>query len=111
LPSVSRRDVRRRGVEVWTSGNRVFRTDNAPLVLEAALSLSGDEIGAGFQPRLWGNLREREALERIGHELTALAAVEAAEERRSMLVAPEGSTLWTSNSRSSCGWLTAIVSG
>ncbi len=38
LPTVSRRDPRRRQADVWTSGNRIFQTDNPRLVLEAALS-------------------------------------------------------------------------
>jgi hypothetical protein len=61
LPSVSRRDPRRRGAQVWTSGNRVFRTDNADLVVEAALACGSEEIGPGGQPRLWGNIYERDA--------------------------------------------------
>jgi len=52
LPSVSRRDPRRRGAQVWTSGNRVFRTDNADLVVEAALACGSEEIDPGSQPRL-----------------------------------------------------------
>lgn len=111
LPSVSRRDIRRRGAQVWTSGNRIFRTDNPALVLEAALSHSRDAMGSGLQPRLWGNLREREALERVGQDLLALAALEASEERGSPAIAPERSRLWISNSTKFCSTLTATISG
>jgi len=83
LPSVSRRDPRRRDALVWTSGNRVFRTDNAELVLEAALACSGEKIGSGIQPRLWSKLSEGDAVERVGYELEAIAAQEVAEERGS----------------------------
>jgi hypothetical protein len=79
LPSVSRRDIRRRGALVWTSGNRIFSTDNPALVLEAAVLHSSEEIGASAQPTLWGSLRD--VTERVGRQLTALAALEGREER------------------------------
>ena len=81
LASVSRRDPRRRTAAVWTSGNHIFRTDNPRLVLEAALSHSSVAKGAGAQPALWGSVREREALERIGGLIGRLAEREADEER------------------------------
>lgn len=111
LPTVSRRDPRRRQAEVWTSGNRIFRTNNPQLLLEAAISCAGEAIGAGVQPRLWGSIRERDALERVGEELRALAALEAREEHGGPGVALKRSTFWTSNSTNYCSKSMAIVSG
>ncbi len=59
LPSVSRREPRRRGAQLWTSGNRVFRTDNSNLVLEAALSHSDGRIGSSSLSDLTPRLRSR----------------------------------------------------
>lgn len=111
LPSVSRRDPRRRGAQVWTSGNRVFRTDNANLVIEAALAHRNEETGAGVQPRLWGNLRERDAVQRVGYMLEELAAREAVEEGGALSVGPERSMPWTSSSTNSYGRLMATAFG
>src|SRR5229473_1856758 len=111
LPSVSRRDPRRRGTKVWTSGNRAFRTDNANLVLQAALSRSGKHIQRGAQPSLWGNVYERDAVQRIGDMLMELAVREAGEERGSHPVALERSIPWTSSLTSSYSKLRATASG
>ena len=111
LPSVSRRDPRRQPAQVWTSGNRVFRTDNPELVIEAALAASGAEIGPGVQPRLWGNVAERDAVERVGFELEALSAKEAAEERGLATSAIEWGMPWRSSSTSCYDKLPATVSG
>jgi len=110
LPTVSRRDPRRSSVNVWTSGNRVFRTGNPQLVLDAAISCSGGAVGSGIQPRLWGTLDEREALERVAAELRDLAALEAAEELGAP-VTTERSTVWRLNSTRSWSGSTAIHSG
>lgn len=110
LPSVSRRDPRRPLANVWTSGNRVFRTDNPQLLLEAAISCAGEAIGSGIQSQLWGTLREREAMERVAAELRDLAALEAMEE----IGAPAGtewSAAWRLNSTMSWSESTAIPSG
>jgi hypothetical protein len=88
LPSVSRRDERRRGALVWTSGNRIFSTDNPALVLEAAISSSKAEIGSGVLRGVWGNLRE--TVERVGQQLVALATLEADEERGCLEITPNG---------------------
>ena len=111
LPSVSRHDPRRRPAQVWTSGNRVFRTDNPGLVLEAALAASGMEIGPGVQPRLWGNVSEHDAVERVGYELEALAAREAAEERGWSASVIEWGMPWTSSSTNSYSRSLATTSG
>lgn len=110
LPSVSRRDPRRSAVNVWTSGNRVFRTGNPQLVLEAAISCSGEPVGSGIQPRLWDTLDEREAVERVAAELRDLAALEAAEELGAP-VKTERRTVWRSNTTRSWSGSTAIHSG
>jgi hypothetical protein len=94
LPTVSRRDPRRALVDVWTSGNRIFRSDNPQLVLEAAISCAGEAMGSGIQPRLWGTIREREALERIAVALRTLAALEAEEEGGAPAAALERSIPW-----------------
>jgi hypothetical protein len=109
LPSVSRRDQRRRRALVWTSGNRIFSTDSPLLVLEAAISHSGAEIGSSAQPGLWGNLRE--TVERVGQQLLTLAALEAAEERGSLEFVPKRSRHWTSDSMSSYDRSMDTVSG
>lgn len=112
LPTVSRRDPRRSAVDVWTSGNRVFRTDNALLVLDAALSYSGETKKAGAQPGLWGNLRERDALEPVGRQIARLAEIEAAEERGGVtpsMVKQEN--MWTSQSINSWNQFPAMDFG
>jgi len=111
LPSVSRRDFRRRHAQVWTSGNRIFRTDNPALVFEAALSHGDEAFGSGLQPRLWGNLRECEALERVSEELHALAVLEASEERGSPAIVTEWSGHWISSSTRFCSASAATLSG
>ena len=111
LPTVSRRDPRRRGAQVWTSGNRIFRTDNPKLVLEAALACGSEQFGAGIHGHLWGSLAGREAIERVGHELRELAALEAAEEGGSPPVTADWGGLWTSGSTSSCSRWPATLSG
>jgi hypothetical protein len=111
LSSVSRRDPRRRGAHVWTSGNRVFGTDNADLVLDAALACGSNEIGTGIQPRLWDNLSDRDAVKRVGYALEAIAALEASEERGSPLEPMGGSVPCTSSSTNSCTTFAATVSG
>lgn len=81
LPSVSRRDPRRRHGQVWTSGNRVYRTGNPQLILDAANSCAQSAHGASVQPGLWGTVREREARDRVADQLRTLAALEAQEEQ------------------------------
>jgi SAM-dependent methyltransferase len=111
LPTVSRRDPRRRHAEVWTSGNRIFRTDNPQLLLDAAISCTGEATNPGVQPHLWCNIRERDELEQVGEEIRALAALEAQEEHGGPRAASERSISWTSSSTNFCSRSTAIVSG
>jgi hypothetical protein len=111
LPTVSRRDPRRRLAQVWTSGNRIFRTGDPQLLLEAAISCAGEAMNAGVQPRLWGTMKEREALERIGDDLRALAALEAQEEQGMMTALPERRVTWRSSSTNYYSRSTATVFG
>ncbi|MDQ4421900.1 hypothetical protein OOT33_15875 [Sphingobium sp. DEHP117] len=110
LPSVSRRDPRRSSANVWTSGNRVFRTNNPQLLLEAAISCAGEAMGSGFQPWLWGTLRGGEAIERVAAELRDLAALEAAEETGAP-AETERSAVWRLSTTISSTGSTAIRSG
>jgi hypothetical protein len=97
LPTVSRRDPRRRLAQVWTSGNRIFRTDNPRLLFDAALSCSGEDLGTGVQHHLWGSIRERDAQERVADELRALSALEADEEQGEATAKRERSKPWRSS--------------
>lgn len=111
LPTVSRRDPRRRLADVWTSGNRIFSTDNPQLVLEAAISCVAEAAGSGNQPRLWGTVRQREAIERVAADLRHLAAIEAAEEGGAAINGLERSLIWKSGSTNYLSMSRAIRSG
>jgi hypothetical protein len=111
LPTVSRRDPRRRLADVWTSGNRIFRTGNPGLVLEAAILCSGEAISSGVQPHLWGTIREREAVERVATELRCLAALEACEEGNAPAGVSGRGTPWMSSSTNYWSNSSAIISG
>ena len=80
LPSVSRRDGRRQLADVWTTGNRIFSTDNSALLVLAASILSENTIPPCLHATLWDRLHTPEALERVSEDLLALAEVEADEE-------------------------------
>lgn len=112
FPSVSRRDPRRRKAQVWTSGNRLFASDNPELLINAALSLSADQSTAGIQRPLCGSIDEREAVERVSSKLSALADREAAEERetRPLTVGDRGTT-WKSRLMNFTGELGVRISG
>jgi hypothetical protein len=111
LPTVSRRDPRRRLANVWTSGNRIFRTHNPLLLLEAAISCAGEVMGSGVQPGLWGTIREREALERVAAELRTLAAIEEQEEGQTPTVKTDRSVSCRSSLTNYGSKSTAIISG
>ncbi|PZP44831.1 MAG: hypothetical protein DI601_11320 [Azospirillum brasilense] len=110
LPTVSRRDRRRGLADAWTSGNRIFRTDNPQILLDAAISCAGEATGSGVQPRLWGTLRERKAVERVAAELRDLAALEAAEEAGAPFAMERG-VGWKLSSTMSWSGLKATHSG
>jgi hypothetical protein len=111
LPTVSRRDLRRGMAQVWTSGNRIFRTDNPQLLFEAAISCNGEDLGASVQHYLWGSIRGRDAQERVVDELRALAAVEAREEQVEANATLERSMPWRSSSTNCWSMSTATISG
>lgn len=111
LPTVSRRDPRRQLANIWTSGNRIFRTNNAQLVLEAAISCAGTEIGSGIQPRLWGTVRQSQTLERLAAELRTLAAIEEREEGQAPILPTERSLSWKLGSTKSSSTSEATTSG
>lgn len=111
LPTVSRRDLRRRAAQIWTSGNRIFGTDNPQLVLQAAISCSGEAPGSGVQPCLWGTIRERDMLERVAGELRSLAALEEQEELGVPEAALDRSGRWKSSSMSCGSGSAAMISG
>lgn len=107
LPTVSRRDPRRCMAQVWTSGNRIFATDNPQLVLEAAILCARAAGGSGVEPRLWSTICERDVLEQVAGELRVLASREAQEE----LGAPERSVRCKSHSTSYWSRSEATTSG
>jgi hypothetical protein len=111
LPTVSRRDPRRGLAQVWTSGNRIFRTDNPQLLMEAAISCSREDLGSSLQHYLWGSIRARDAQERVAHELRALAALEAHEEQGEAKATLERSMPWRSSSTNCWSVSTATISG
>lgn len=111
LPTVSRRDPRRRQAQVWTSGNRIFQTDNPQLLLDAAISCAGEAMGSGIQSCLWGTIQQHKMLERVADELHALAALEAQEEWCAPKAALERSVIWRSGSTSYWDRSTATISG
>lgn len=79
LPSVSRRDPRRRRAQVWTSGNRIFATDRPDLVFAAAVEIGGAPHRSDVLPRDFGD--HRDALERLKYALLDMANIEEHEER------------------------------
>lgn len=77
LPSVSRRDPRRAGVDVWTSGNRIFRCRRPDLVRLACWRLLGEAWPEGrLRVR---NAAEEAEVERIASDLSGVVALELAE--------------------------------
>jgi hypothetical protein len=76
LATVRRTDPRRRLADVWTSGNRIFRTGHPDLVrLAAILARGGDEP-------IELTAAERDAVVRLSYVLGELAIMEYSEERR-----------------------------
>ena len=78
LPSVSRRDPRRAQVNVWTSGNRIFRAGDPTVALEAAYACRD-----GSTRSLWRNPAEEDAFGSLVERLRGIAAVEGDERARS----------------------------
>jgi hypothetical protein len=78
LPTVSRRDSRRRKAQVWTSGNRVFRSPRPDLVLAAARHAASNRMPPSRTRRFTHD--ERDEIARLSYALVALASKEKAEE-------------------------------
>lgn len=112
LDAVSRRDPIRNSASVWTSGNRIFATDNPDAVIDAALALAGAEKGLPQQPILPVSSADRDAQDRLSYSLQALADTEALEERALCQAAKLGKgPAWTSTSMTSSIASLAIPSG
>ena len=77
LPSVSRRDPRRAGVDVWTSGNRVFRCRRPGLVRLACGRLLGEAPPAD-RLRVQ-DAAEKAEIERVASDLSGVVELELAE--------------------------------
>jgi hypothetical protein len=112
LPTVSRRDRRRTEASIWTSGNRIFASDNIHLVLEAALSYDATRRGDISQRSLLGHGADKHALERVVAMLADIVALETSEEQGQV----DGSAIarrraWTSDSNSYLRESTTINSG
>ena len=81
LTSVSRRDPRRHQVDVWTSGNRVYRSDATPVVRELLRAVAAGRdapsaVGAHLRRPL--ALAERDT---VSHALTRIERFVAVESR------------------------------
>lgn len=93
LPTVSRRDPPRRLANVWTSGNRIFRTNNPQLVCEAAIWCL-ERRWALASSLCSGALSKSVRRWSVAAELRALAAVEAKEEYNAPNAAKERGAAW-----------------
>lgn len=75
LPSVSRRDTRRREADVWTSGNRVFACDSPSILADIATGLATGESALERVTRTLGRqptLQEVQALDGCYRQLQRL---------------------------------------
>jgi hypothetical protein len=112
LPTVSRRDPRRRRAHVWTTGNRLFASDSPELVIAAAMSLADALKGSGVQLPLCGTISERNKIEHVSSVLRSLAVREAEEERPPQLLnGIPRSNEWTSQSTNFWSGSETVVSG
>lgn len=110
LQSVSRRNPLRRKAQLWTSGNRIFATDNADLVLEAARAYHAKgKQSSAQQPEVARSAARSDAVARLAGELGRLAAREANEELG--LELEQRGKGWTSASLSYSREFTATPSG
>ena len=80
LPSVSRDDARRGRVQIWTSGNRVFRSSAPDMVISAARAASGLTYSPTIRRRLDISKQVRDEFECLVDKLRPLAEKEAEEE-------------------------------
>jgi len=111
LRTVSRRDPRRAQAQIWTTGNRIFRSNNPQLLLDAAITCSSEGLGSGVQPHLWGSIAQRDSVERVADQLRALAELEAREEQGSSEVLVEQNGTWRSNTTPFWNKSKATISG
>jgi hypothetical protein len=95
LPTVSRRDLRRRWAQVWTSGNRIFRSSRPDIVLAAAHQAANNGVPPTYDQHLSND--ERDEVARLSYDLLALAAKEEAEEHNG---APEDASCLNAHSTS-----------
>jgi hypothetical protein len=79
LPSVSRRDPRRRLASTWTAGNRLFSCSRADLLVAAAMAVGAEVRNAGSPRRARFIMQEREGISRLAGLLREIAATEADE--------------------------------
>lgn len=96
LPSVSRRDPRRREANVWTSGNRAFSCNRTDLLVAAAIEIGAEVNSAGSPRRARFIMQERECISRLAGLLRQIAATEAEESR----ILDRGVPTWTHQWRS-----------
>lgn len=112
LPTVSRKDPRRKRAQLWTSGNRIFATNNPELVITVALALSSNEEDSGTLPLLWATIEERDEVRRLKDYLRSLARLESSEERSSRFGNSAGrSEKWQPESTNSWVGSSSIASG
>jgi hypothetical protein len=76
LATVRRTDPRRKLADVWTSGNRIFRTGHPDLVYLAAIAAGGNDEAFEL------TAAESDAVARLSYALGELAIKEYSEERR-----------------------------
>jgi len=82
LPTVSRRDERRKKAEVWTSGNRVFASDGKPALLNLLSALAiGEAPENSLATYLGRRLQVEEAalISQTAHRILELARIESVE--------------------------------
>jgi hypothetical protein len=83
LPTVSRRDPRRRGVDVWTTGNRIFLCRGTGILLRIFEALGASQLPIERVARALGrNLDPEEAdlVKRAGEQASNLISVEQDEQ-------------------------------
>jgi hypothetical protein len=87
MPSVSRRDPRRRSAVVWTSGNRAFTTGRPDLVMRAAMAYA-----VGHSRSTPGGIDGRDIIQRLGYTLREIAEREEIEAQS--VGTSNGGTTW-----------------
>lgn len=109
LPTVSRRDSRRRKAQVWTSGNRIFRSARPDLVLAAAQQAANNRATPTCVEHF--SRTDRDEISRLSYVLRNLAAKEEAEEYSAFEVSPCFTGLSTSGPIKSSATSPTTISG